>query len=259
VSSAPDSLVYGNWIRVRALWVLGALALGCLALAFAPLPVWIRLCGVVLAVGLSIAFGIPLYAYWAFSHQGGNVQERVYDTLVSALDAPSASNALDIGAGNGVLSVKLALAMPASHVTGIDSWGPAWEYAAETCNDNARRAGVADRVEFTSASAASLPFVADTFDAVASNLTFHEVIDEPDKRRLVGEALRVLGNGGRFAFIDLFYDASLYGNPSEFTTAVFAFGVQEAELVRLSDILPLPRLLLHPKVLGHAGVLFGAK
>jgi SAM-dependent methyltransferase len=99
--------------------------------------------------------------------------------------------------------------------------------------------------------------IAGTFDAVASNLTFHEVRDEPDKRRLVGEALRVLRPGGRFAFIDLFYDSSLYGDPSEFTTAVGRFGVQEAELVRLSDVLPLPRLLLHPKVLGYAGMLVG--
>jgi ribosomal protein L11 methylase PrmA len=144
VSSTPDSLVYGNWIRVRALWVLEALALVCLVLAFAPLPIWMRLCSAVAAVGLSIAFGIPLYAYLAFSHEGGNVQERVYDTLVSALNAPGATSVLDIGAGNGVLSVKLALALPAAHVTGIDSWGPAWEYAAHTCRDNARRAGVAD-------------------------------------------------------------------------------------------------------------------
>jgi ubiquinone/menaquinone biosynthesis C-methylase UbiE len=227
--------------------------------ALAPLPVWARICAAAAAVAFAVAFGIPLYSYWAFSSSGGNIQELVYDTIVDALGASANASILDIGAGNGVLSVKLALASTQSHVIGIDSWGPAWEYAQRVCDDNARRAGVSDRVEFVRASAASLPFKNAAFDAAASNLTFHEVSDEPDKLRVVAEALRVVRSGGRFAFIDLFYDPSLYGDPQKFDNYLSSLGLSEFELVRLSDRLPLPRLLRHPKVLGHAALLHGTK
>ena len=259
MSTTPETLVYGNWIRVRVLWILGGLMAAFTAAALAPLPPWARICAAVAAAAFAVAFGIPLYSYWAFSHSGGNVQERVYDTIVDALATTANASILDIGAGNGVLSVKLALAFPESHVTGIDSWGPAWEYAQGVCNDNASRADVSDRIEFVRASAASLPFEDAAFDAAASNLTFHEVRDEPDKLRVVAEALRVVRPGGRFAFVDLFYDPTVYGDPQRFEDHVASLGLSAFELVRLSDRLPLPRLLLHPKVLGHAALLYGTK
>jgi hypothetical protein len=41
--------------------------------------------------------------------------------------------------------------------------------------NNARIAGVAERMEFHQASASALPFADETFDLAVSNLVFHEV------------------------------------------------------------------------------------
>lgn len=72
------------------------------------------------------------------------------------------------------------------------------------CERNAKIEGVIDRVTFQKASASILPFADEYFDAVVSNLVFHEVREVADKREVVREALHVVKKGGRFAFQDLF-------------------------------------------------------
>jgi len=67
-------------------------------------------------------------------------------------------------------------------------------------------------VDFQNGDAAKLDFANETFDGAISNLTFHEVKSNPDKKSVIQEALRVIKYGGTFAFIDYFYDAKYYGD-----------------------------------------------
>ncbi len=250
-------LKYGNWVRLRALWALGLSALAMGVLSLCPLNLWIRVIAALLFVVLFVSFLYPLYTYYMFSPRGGNLQDRVYDLVVSSLGREVEGNVLDIGSGNGILAIRLAQAYPAAQVTGIDYWGKNWEYSESVCEENARLAGMEKRVRFQKGDAAALGVADSSFDAVASNLTFHEVKTVPQKRDLVKEALRVLRPGGRFAFVDMFYDFKYYGDISEFEGFLKGLGLSQVTVKPLEQVITLPKPLMHPKILGRAGIVWG--
>jgi ubiquinone/menaquinone biosynthesis C-methylase UbiE len=245
-----ENITYGNWIRKKILFVLGFSTLGLGILFLLLNNPYLRLISGVLFVMLLISLSFPLYAYYAFSPRGGNLQEKIYTLIVKSLGQSTPENALDIGTGNGVLALKLAQTYPMAQVIGLDYWGKNWEYSQAVCETNARTIQVADRVRFVKGDAAALEFDAAAFAAVVSNLTFHEVKSAPQKREVVREALRVLRPDGRFAFVDYFYDRSIYGPSAEFKTFLQSLGLSKIEFKHLSDGLPLPRLLQHPKIFG---------
>jgi SAM-dependent methyltransferase len=252
-------LNYGNWIRLRVLWGLGLSAVAMGILGALPITTWVRVPAIILFVVLLVSFLFPLYAYTMFSPRGGNLQDQLYDLTVKNLGKDMAGSVLDIGSGNGILAIKLARAFPNVRVTGVDYWGRNWEYSKAVCDENARLAGVGERVEFHKGDAAALDAGDSTFDGVVSNLTFHEVRSSRRKSEVVGEALRVLKPGGRFAFVDMFYDSKFYGDISEFEAFLKSLGLSEVTLRPLREVIILPKLLLHPKILGRAGVVWGQK
>jgi ubiquinone/menaquinone biosynthesis C-methylase UbiE len=195
-----------------------------------------------------------------FSQKGGKVQEKVYNLILAKLgEQQKGSQLLDIGSGNGVLAVKMALGNPHSKVTGVDYWGDDWEYSRGVCEKNAALANVADRVKFQKGDAAALDFADDSFDGVTSNQTFHEVQSVKDKREVVKEALRILKPGGSFSFVDYFYAAKYYGSSVTFKEYLHGLNILKFELHPLQEVLPLPILLRHPKILGKVGILYGKK
>ena len=252
-------LKYGNWIRKKNLWMLGLSALGISVLAFLPLPIWLRIAAGGLGAVLSISFLYPLYAYLMFSPQGGNMQEKIYTLIIGKLEKTSGGKILDIGAGNGILTIKLAQRFPTAQVTGMDYWGQDWEYAQFICEENAWIASVAEQVCFVKGDAAALDFADAEFDAVVSNLTFHEVKSVADKREVVKEALRVLKPGGVFAFVDYFYEERFYGRAAALETELKNAGLSQVTLNPLRSVLTVPSLLQHPKALGKVGILYGRK
>jgi ubiquinone/menaquinone biosynthesis C-methylase UbiE len=254
-----QNITYGNWIRKKILLVLG---LGVLILGVAFLlvgNVYLQIVTGLLFAIMLISFGFPLYAYYAFSPRGGNWQEKVYTLIVDNLGKSAPENGLDIGTGNGVLTLKLAQKFPTAQIVGLDYWGKNWEYSQAVCEANARSAEVADRVSFVKGDAASLEFDDASFAAVVSNLTFHEVKSAPQKREVIKEALRVLRPGGRFAFVDYFHDRQYYGQVAEFEVFLHRQGLAKIEFKRLSEVLPLPLFLRHPKIFGKVGVIYGQK
>jgi SAM-dependent methyltransferase len=258
-TTLTQNITYGNWIRKKILVVLG-LSVFSLGILFLLLNnAYLQLLTAILFVILLISFSFPLYAYYAFSPHGGDLQEKVYTLIVDSLGQATPENALDIGTGNGVLTLKLAQKYPAAQVVGLDYWGKTWEYSQAICEANARTVQVADRVRFVKGDAAALEFNDAAFAAVVSNLTFHEVKSAPHKCEVVREALRVLRPGGKFAFVDYFYDSQYYGHAAEFETFLHSLGLAQIEFKRLSDVRPLPLLLRHPKIFGKVGIIVGQK
>lgn len=251
-------LNYGNWIRSRNLVGLGVVAVAALVLSLLPLWPGARLVFAGVAVVFALSLAIPLVAYREFSQAGGRFQERLYRLIVAELAATPPGRALDIGAGNGMLAVHLAQSAPGLQVVGVDTWGPGWEYAQTVAEANADLAGVATHVSLIG-QRRSTAFEDAAFDAVVSNLTFHEVRTAPDKLALIREALRVLKPGGAFVFVDPFFDPRLYGGDAQLLAYVRGLGVTAVDLQRLQSRLTMPAILRHPKALGLAGVLSGLK
>ncbi len=252
-------LNYGNWIRKKILLILGLSTLGVGALIIIPLGSLYHLFMTSLFVVILISFLFPLYSYVMFSQKGGRFQEKVYNLIIQNLGTTVKGRILDIGSGNGVLAVKLAQQQGEAEIIGIDYWGKNWEYSKSGCEKNAQIDKVENRVHFQKGDAAVLEFANDTFDGAISSLTFHEVQSVADKREVVREALRVVKPGGRFAFVDYFYDAKYYGKVSEFEEYLKGLRLSQFEFKPLRDMIATPTLLRHPKILGKVGIIYGRK
>ncbi len=254
---------YGNWVSKRLIYsfgIFGAVLLG-LAFLFRLLAVpaflsWLVAIPSLLCLTASLYFA---YARYLFSPKGGDIQNQIWETVVSNLDWNGQGQALDIGCGNGVLSIKLAKKFSTVKVTGIDYWGERWEYSKGTCEANAEAEGVGERVVFQKASASKLPFEDEYFDAAVSNLCFHEVSDAKDKREVIREALRVVKKGGKFAFQDLFLLKQIYGDPETLVATIKSWGITKAEFVETRNASFIPAALKLPFMVGPIGIIKGEK
>jgi SAM-dependent methyltransferase len=252
-------LDYGNWIRKKNLLILGLCTLGMGVLIFIPFGSFNRIIMIILFAIILVSFLFPLYAYMMFSQKGGKLQEKFYNLIIQSLGENVKGRIIDIGSGNGVLAAKLAQQHENIEVVGIDYWGKDWEYSKSVCEKNAQIAKVENRVHFQKGDAATLDFVNETFDGAISNLTFHEVKSAADKRTVVQEALRVVKSGGSFAFIDYFYDEKYYGNKLRFEKFLGNMNLAQLEYKPLRDLIAIPTLLEHPKILGKVGIIYGKK
>jgi SAM-dependent methyltransferase len=250
---------YGNWIRVRIILVFLVIGLTLAGIALLPIPSIPRIILILLAVS-PLGMGLYLtYIYIQFAPWGGGFQEKLWNLVLDHLASDGQGRALDIGTGNAALAVRLAKRYPSLHVTGIDCWGSNWEYAQSRCERNAQLEGIGERVTFQKASAAALPFADASFDHVVSHFVFHEVSELPDKREVIREALRVLREGGTFAFQDMFLDEAMYGAPDNLVATVRSWGTSEVNFIEVCSELTVPWLLRNQRTLGYASILHGRK
>ncbi len=247
---------YANWISFRP--ILKGFAI---AVFFAVLAAVARAVGappVVQYILLAAALPFLVFALYLLLCK---MQAAVINDLLDRLAAlPFQQNGklLDIGCGSGALCIMAAQKYPELRVTGTDFWGEDWFYSQEQCCRNAQDVGVNERVKFLMGDAAKLDFADNTFDAVVSNLVFHEVKTQPNKLRLVREALRVLRPGGVFVLQDVYFARSVYGDIALFTDALRA-NVQQIALTDLRHPRFAPFYLSTRFVIGNLGALHGVK
>ncbi len=216
-SQTPD---YGNWVPAA---MMKALAVLIAVLLIVELLFLILLKNTILSIIVGILFvlvaAFTVYMWRCrvlFDFRRGGLMGKIHQYLVDHLDWDGNGTLLDIGCGAGALTIRCARRFPLARITGMDYWGPEWSYAKEQCEQNARLEHVADRLTFCKGDAAALDFPDGAFDAAVSNFVFHEVRTQPDKRKVVREALRVVKKGSSFAFQDLFSQQKLYGDMEEF-------------------------------------------
>jgi SAM-dependent methyltransferase len=247
------STEYSNWVSTK--FIVVPLSMGVLFLGLT--LVWP---GFAILAALCLLAGVYfVYARHAFSPRGGNIQAKLWEVVLDHLDWDGKGKALDIGCGNGPLTIALAQHYPDGHVTGIDTWIKAWDYSKAVCERNAEAAGVAERTDFQKASASALPFDDGFFDAAVSNFVFHDVSDTMDKRALVREALRVVKKGGRFAFQDLFAVKVMYGELDDLLQTIKDWGIAEVAFVDTSASDFIPAALKLPFMLGKISIIYGTK
>ena len=246
----PD---YGNWVSKKFLYLPGAISLLFWVISFA-FPALTVVAAIFLLATLYFA-----YARYRLSPAGGNVQTQIQELVLQHLDWDGKGKGLDIGCGNGPLTIQLAKKYPGAHITGIDYWGKQWEYSESICERNAKLEGMAERVVFQKASASALPFDDGAFDVAVSNLVFHEVSGVKDKKSVIKEALRVVKKGGSFSFQDLFLWKRVYGEVDDLLQTVRSWGVERVEFVNTSDSEFIPKALRLPFMVGTMGILHGRK
>ena len=254
---------YGNWIPYSLVMVSLAAALALLFAGNALKNVvgWLSSVLTVFSLGALVYAYYMLRARMALSYTGGQVQSYVLDDVIERLRKSSFSGKgmlLDIGCGNGALTIKAAKKWPQLRVVGIDSWGKMWGYSQSQCEENAKLENVAAHVSFRAGDAAKLSFVDETFDGAVSNFVFHEVRSQPDKLALFQEMLRVLKPGAAFVIQDTYFDKRVYGDINAFVEQLRP-RVKEIhfEDTRKPDY--APRFLNTPLVLGQMGVIWGRK
>lgn len=256
---------YANWIPVKLPVTLGTIA-AISALLFAlsflltgSVPILIlRVLLAAAAVFMGAFFFYMAYARKLLSYEGGGVQGKILDNMLRYLDWDGNGTLLDIGCGSGALTIKAAKKYPHANCVGMDYWGAMWDYAQSQCETNARLEGVAGRTAFQKGDAAKLDFPDGHFDAAVSNFVFHEVASQPDKRKLIQEALRVLKPGAPFSFEDVFNSPRSYPDLDGLIEAL-SKEVSEIHFVdtRQNDF--VPKFLRTPLVAGEMGLICGRK
>lgn len=255
---------YGNWVpKTMMKYGWGASAL-LLIIDILCITVWKnKIISIVVSVLFIIALSLSIYMQKcrnAFSFSGGNVMGQIHQFVLSKLKWNGKGKLLDIGCGSGALTIRCAKKYKEAKVTGIDYWGKEWNYAKEQCEKNASIESVPE-ITFMKGDAGKLPFKDSSFDAAVSNFVFHEVKTQPDKRKVVREALRILKKGGVFAFHDMFEQKKLYGDMNEFIKELKKEGITEiyyeAHTEQLSCIPSYIKVA--PWMLQNMGIIYGVK
>ncbi len=135
------------------------------------------------------------YSRQTGKHSGADF-EPLIQYVLDNLNDPSDARILDIGAGPGWITIRLAQRHPGIRVTGIDLSDSFLSIA----NQNKVEAGVADQVAFQFGDARSmLEFDDDSFDAVISNQSLH-YWDPPQE--VFNEISRILKPSANFCISD---------------------------------------------------------
>jgi len=258
-TTTDDKPEYGNWVPARLIYGIGGIALLSISLYIIFYKTFLSIIFFILVLIILFCFGYLIYGRYALSYRKGTLQSKIQNLVLDCLDWDGKGTAIDIGCGNGPLTVKLARKYPEARVTGIDYWSGIWEYSKNVCEKNAHIEGVAERTSFRKASASSLPFESEFFDIAVSNLAFHEVKDAKDKRDVIRESLRVIRKGGKFSFQDLFLFKKIYGELDDLLETIRSWGVERVEFMNTNDSEFIPRALKAPFMLGRIGIIYGTK
>jgi ubiquinone/menaquinone biosynthesis C-methylase UbiE len=219
----------------------------------------VRILFIIVAV-LSGTFLVYIsYAFWLFWKRDGEIQRQVCDALLNKVEWDGLGKALDIGTGSGRIAILLAKRYKTANVTGVDLWGNPWTYSRNICYRNAELEGVRDRTEFQRGSATDLPFKDGEYDLVASNFVFHSVrVLNSNRKNIIKEALRVLKDGGVFAFQDLF-NKQFYGDIDLLKKEMQTWGLKEIKITDTSEFVYIPVALRVNHMAGNSKIIYGIK
>jgi SAM-dependent methyltransferase len=156
-----------------------------------------------LVIGLAVGTNLVLSAL-ALVWYSKVVKVRLRERLLDMVPWNGDETVLDVGCGRGLLLIGTARRLRGGRAIGVDVWRPDLSgNRGEAALENARREGVADRVEVKDGDARRLPFPDASFDVVVSSLVLHNLRKRVERQQAVRELARVLRPGGHIALLDL--------------------------------------------------------
>ena len=114
------------------------------------------------------------------------MQVRWADAILEYVDLKSATQILDVGSGDGLITANIAQANPSAHIIGLDY--------SQSMVDFANQSYGKQNLHFIAGDAHQLPFQ-EQFDAVVSFSTIHRLADP---QLAFAEIFKVLKSGGKF-------------------------------------------------------------
>ncbi|BFH63701.1 class I SAM-dependent methyltransferase [Paenibacillus azoreducens] len=189
-------------VRNLSLMGIGFLMIG--VAAFFVFPARLQWLGITMGVVflLTCLIGTVEALYMVWSSKVGKFRER--ERLLDLVAPRGDEKVLDVGCGRGLVLNAAARRLTTGKAVGVDIWNKQDQSGndPEVTRANARIEGVADRVEIISGDARNMPFTDNDFDVVVSSLAIHNIKNSVDRSRALGEIMRVLKPGGRFAILD---------------------------------------------------------
>jgi len=130
---------------------------------------------------------------------------RGRDRLLDRVVWTGSEQVLDVGCGRGLILMGAAKRLRTGKATGIDVWQAEdlTRNHADATIENARREGVADRVEVRTADMRQMPFADNTFDVIVSRAAIHNIHKAPERAAAIREIARVLKPGGQAIIEDI--------------------------------------------------------
>ena len=125
------------------------------------------------------------------------VNQAFVDRFRATFPDFAAGRVVDLGCGPADIPIRLARALPAAHVTGVDASKPMLELAREAV----AAAGLAARIVLVEGRLPGLPLPAGGFDAVTCNSLVHQL---PDPAPFWQEVRRLGRHAASVLVVDLF-------------------------------------------------------
>lgn len=255
---------YGNWVSQTLLNKLLMCDVILVAMVILTNYIWKmpQVSGTISDVFLIVTL------YWAYlnlcrkllTYDGGGVMEKFHDKLIEKLMWDGEGVLLDVGCGSGALSVKCAKTFEDASIVGIDSWPADRDFSLEQCERNAMVEGVEEQISFEKDDIKDISYADECFDAVVSCFAYRFEKDEPNKRTLIKESLRVLKKGGSFAIVDMIGNMRSYGTVQGLMEELEAYGVSEVHYIgNLEKALEVPGYARLPGMIYGAGMIYGIK
>lgn len=132
---------------------------------------------------------------------------RLRNKVIDHLQLQGNEQVLDVGCGRGLMLLGIARKLTTGRAVGIDLWQVQDQSgnAITTTEENARREGIAERVELHTGNMCQLPFEDARFDAVVSSWAIHNVPDKEGRSKAITEIVRVLKPRGKLVIVDISY------------------------------------------------------
>lgn len=155
-------------------------------------------------IGFWMGIGCAFMGFWMlYDSRVGKLKER--ERLLDFVAPKGGEQVLDVGCGRGLMLVGAAKRLTSGRATGLDLWSQEdlSDNRPDATLENAKREGVADRVEVRTGDMREMPFEDASFDVLVSNVAIHNIYDREGRAKAMAEIVRVLRPGGRLVIHDI--------------------------------------------------------